>query len=143
VQTITDDVWWKLVHLAPLAGCMTTADGRVAADFVLRWDHMQEDLPELLQQLNARPDIPKLRLGQQFRQQNVWQRCTGKSKSGLQHSRVVHKKDSHTWLGFEPKERYCNIEEYYTGRHVHCEAGVTAYFAEDLQLLSGSGVTES
>lgn len=87
--------------------------------------------------------VPKLRLGQQFRQINVWHRCAaGSSKAGTQHKTVVHKKGLHAWLGFEPKELYCSIDEYYTGQHEHCMAGVAAYFAEDLQLLSGSGMAK-
>ncbi|PRW20553.1 hypothetical protein C2E21_8918 [Chlorella sorokiniana] len=115
LQKLTDDVWWKLVHLAPQAACMTTPDGRMAADFVVRWDHMPEDLAELTQQLNARPGVPHLRLGQQ---------------------------SGGAWLGLDPKEQYCSMDEYYTGQHAHCKAGIAAYFAEDLRLLLGSSVDD-
>jgi hypothetical protein len=101
---------------------------------------MQEDLSELLQHLNARPGVPTLKLGKQVRPENVWQRCVmERSASGQRHKAVVHTKGPHTWLGFEPKERYCSTDEYYTGQHAHCKAGIAAYFADDLRLLSGSG----
>ena len=41
-------------------------------------------------------------------------------------------------MGLEPKERYCSVDEYYTGQHAHCKAGIAAHFADDLQLLYGS-----
>jgi hypothetical protein len=145
LQKLTDDVWWKLVHLAPQAACMTTPDGRMAADFVVRWDHMPEDLSELTQQLNARPGVPHLRLGQQVRQHNEGHRCQLQSTSGPLHKAANHTygvQSGGAWLGLDPKEQYCSMDEYYTGQHAHCKAGIAAYFAEDLRLLLGSSVDD-
>lgn len=47
-------------------------------------------------------------------------------------------KEQGSWVGPEAKEQYCTVDEYYIGQHEHCRAGVTAYFAEDLQLVYGS-----
>lgn len=83
--------------------------------------------------------VPELRLAPQIVPLNVWQRCpSGESEYRQQLEAMPRKLFNETWMGLEPKERYCSLDEYYAGQHAHCKAGIAAHFADDLQLLYGS-----
>lgn len=47
-------------HSSPQAHCLTTADGRLAVDWVGRVEAFEEDLGALVDLLNARPGVPRL-----------------------------------------------------------------------------------
>lgn len=49
-------------HAGPQAHCLTTDDGRPAVDWVGRVESMEEDLTSLVELLNQRPGVPKLRV---------------------------------------------------------------------------------
>ncbi|KAL4437374.1 hypothetical protein ABPG75_004513 [Micractinium tetrahymenae] len=152
-------------HVIDQARCMTTLGGGLAVDYVARMEAIDEDVPQLFAEINARrpAGLPPLEVPPSIKQ--VLPSSTGGSGGGgsssdgdgdvgggaegggcgvglaPQRHRAAARPGfffavSANFTSVVAKESaYCGLQDFYTGRHAHCLPSVRRAYGGDLRLL--------
>ncbi len=86
-------------------------------------EHFDDDFAELLSILNARPGVPSLPTVQPMKANYNASPCDA-------HHRKLR------WHVRNGNENPCDKMEMFRGRHAHCYASISSFFANDLHVLT-------
>lgn len=128
-------------------------DGKLAVDFLGRTEALDEDLAELLDILNSRPDVPKLNMPQPgVRHQVNFNAgpCDGPGQAPAQHRHSSYSTTGEStakprmqrlppedWTPRSGTVNLCDKNEMFRGQYQHCYAAFASFYGEDMRLLHG------
>ncbi|GIL54057.1 hypothetical protein Vafri_9613 [Volvox africanus] len=127
-----NDSWaYDFYHVEPAYHCMTDASGTgLSVDYLIRYEHLHEDLANLVDILNRRrdPSLPEIRGGRiRWRKQGVYvQEARSRTQGGMwrEDAAALVSADRHA-----VRYRECGMD---------CVRDIAAFFAEDIRLMNMS-----
>jgi len=146
-------------HVEPVSPCLTTAQGRPAVDFLVRYEHLADDLAEAVRIINMRrdPHLPKIIIKKNISQSWIkmgkaaWQvrsQLMGSNSSRMEGGSPEAHVPSQQQQQVQQVHRVAEVDmqqflQQAAVRHAHkfracgkgCVEGLSAYLAGDLQLL--------
>ena len=130
---------------------MTTDDGQLATDYILRMENLENDAKPLLDEIDRRlpadSKLPKLSkiLSPDMKLNEKKTACTSDDNGEGGKVRMTKYPDDREGL-FEapvPRPRYCEQEAYFTGKHQHCAEAAHHLYRDEIDLLYGSSSSSS
>ena len=140
-----DEIWnFDYYHVEPASPCMTTADGKSAVDYVVRYEHLEEDFAEAVAIINARRqrDLPPLQFRQLLQMKKSSAAAVDQLAEQAQHDGGGgdHQEEEEEEEAPPVETQSVSHAERYRDCGARCITDIATMFAKDLEFLGYSAL---